>query len=392
MNKAKSVLLAGAVAFGWAAGAQAETVKVGVISSFSGPFALYGKQMQCGVDAFQKAYGKAVNGNEVEVVYRDDGGPNANRARQAAQELIVREKVKFLGGFVFSPNVAAAAPLVDQAGIPLLIFASIQPDLTDMSPNVFRLSYTIDQVTKPLADWAASSGIHSVVTVVSDFGPGHAGEARFAKEFEAAGGTIVERVRIPLSTNDFSPYFERILQEKPDAIYIFAPGGAVAPGMIRTWAERGLRDAGIKLLLTGETEDIHLPLIGDSAVGAVSSMMYTLRSVNAENDTMTEALREVCGPDAVPDWSTLGAYDGMRVIYDTLAALGPDFDIEKARDLIGHMRFDSPRGPIALDPDTHELVQNVYLREVRKADDGSLYNADFETMPEVRDPWHDEKQ
>lgn len=370
---------------GFATAQAAGPVRLGVVAPFSGPLARFGVGMQCGIQTYQALHGTSAGGVEIEVEFRDTGGGNPARARQVAQELVVRGQVDFLGGFIFSPNAAAAAQVVTKAKIPTLIFGAIQAELTRASPYIVRLSYTEQQVVGPLADWAASNGIKSVITVVSDYSTGHGNEEGFTVAFTKAGGAVVEKMRIPLSTTDYSPYFEKILQARPDAVFVSAPGGQPAIGMIKTWEARGLKDAGIKLLATGNTQQIDLPMIGDAAVGVVSSFSYTTSNESPLNIAMRKEMAQQC-EGVIADFTAVAAYDGMHVIYETLRKLGPTFDSDAAILAMKGMSFESPRGPIVIDPATRDVIQNVYLRRVEKLN-GELINVDLKVVPMVKDPW-----
>jgi branched-chain amino acid transport system substrate-binding protein len=370
-----------------------DSVKIGVMAPFSGPFARWGTQFRQGIEVWQKQHGTGVDGIKIEVVYRDTGGPAPARARQLAEELILRDKVQYLGGIVFTPNALAIADLITEAKMPTVIFNAATAVIVRKSPYFIRVSQTIPQVAAPIGEWAAKNGIKTAVTAVSDYGPGFDGEEYFSKAFKAGGGKILESIRMPLSTADFSPFFARVLQDKPDALFIFGPGGPPTVGMINTWASR-LKPAGIKLLCTAETQQIDLPKIGPAALGVVSAFHYTETVDNPLNKALWADLHQMFGKDAVPDLATVQAYDGMHVIYMTVAKLGARAKADDAIEFMSHLAFDSPRGPIRIDPQTRDVVQNVYLRKVEERN-GVLENINFETLPMRPDPWkedHPEKK
>lgn len=380
--------LVGSLILGIANNAAADTVKVGVIASFSGPFARWGEQFQQAIKVYQKIHGTSVNGHEIEVIYRDDGGPDPARVRQLAEALVLRDKVKFLGGFVFTPNALAVADLVTEAKMPTVIFNAATAIVTRKSPYFVRTSQTIPQVAIKIGEWAAQNGIKRVAIAVSDYAPGYDAEQTFAKAFKAGGGEIVEAVHIPLATTDFSPFFEHLLPLKPDALFIFGPGGPPTVGMINTWAAR-LKPSGIKLLCTAETQEIDLPKIGPAALGVVSAFHYTETVDNPLNKALWANLTEMFGKNTVPDLASVGAYDGMELIYRAVAKFGPDVTGDQALSLWKGMSFDSARGPIEIDAQTRDITQNVYLRKVEERD-GKLVNVNFHTFSMVRDPWKDE--
>jgi branched-chain amino acid transport system substrate-binding protein len=365
--------------------AAAETVKVGVLGVFSGGFARWGAQFQQAITVYQKHNGDSVKGNKIEIVYRDVGGPDPAKARQMAEELILREKVQFLAGFAFTPNALAVADLITEAKVPTVIFNAATSVIPRRSPMFVRVSFTLAQDTLPLAEWAARNKIKKVVSVVSDYAPGHDGEATFVRVFKEKGGEILDAIRIPLSTTDFAPFFERILQQKPDAIFLFGPGGPASVGMVNMWAQR-LKPAGIQLLTTNETQEIDLPKIGPAALDSVGSSHYTETIDTPLNKKMRGDLEAMFGKDTIPDTASVSAYDGMHMIYQVVEKLGPRPNPDEAMKLMSNMKFDSPRGPVQIDPATRDIIQNVYLRRVVD-NGGRLQNRNFETVPMVKDPW-----
>ena len=365
--------------------AAAETVKIGVIAPFSGAFARWGEQFQQSIAVYQKHNGDSVKGNKIEIIYRDVGGPDPAKSRQLAEELILREKVQFLAGFAFTPNALSVAELITEAKMPTVIFNAATSVIPRRSPMYVRASFTLSQLTAPLAVWAAKGKYKKVVSVVSDYAPGHDGETVFVRVFKENGGEIVDAVRIPLSTTDFAPFFERILQQKPDAIFLFGPGGPSSVGMVNTWAAR-LKPAGIDLLTTNETQEIDLPKIGKAAIDVIGSSHYTEVVDNPLNKKLRADLEAMFGKDRIPDTATVSAYDGMHMIYQVVSQLGPRPKAEDAVKLMSNMKFDSPRGPIMIDPETRDIVQNVYLRRVVAQGD-RLVNKNFDTVPMVKDPW-----
>ena len=365
--------------------AAAETVKVGVVAPFSGGFARWGEQFQQAIAVYQKQHGDTVNGHKIEVVYRDVGGPDPAKSRQLTEELVLREKVQFMGGYAFTPNALSVAQLVTEAKIPTVIFNAATSVITRRSPMFVRVSFTLSQDTAPLAAWAPKNGVKRVVTIISDYAPGHDGESVFIKVFKENGGQILESIRVPLATTDFAPFFERIIPHKPDAIFLFGPGGPASVGMINTWAAR-LKPAGIQLMTTNETQEIDLPKIGKASLDAIGSSHYTETVDNPLNKKLRADLESMFGKDRIPDTATVSAYDGIHMIYQTVAKLGPRPNPEAAVRFMSEMKFDSPRGPIQIDPKTRDIIQNVYLRRVVEKN-GRLENANFATVPMVKDPW-----
>jgi branched-chain amino acid transport system substrate-binding protein len=365
--------------------ARADVVKFGIIAPFSGPFAVLGKQIKDSVDAFQKLNGKTVNGNEIQIIWRDEGAGDASKTRQFGEELILREKVSALGGFALTPNALAVADLITEAKTPTIIFNAATAIITRKSPYFIRVSMTVSQMVSPLGGWAVKNGAKTAYSMVSDYAPGYDAEGEFVSDFEKAGGKIVGKDRVPLNVTDFAPYMERALQAKADALYIFAPGGAPSIAMVREFERRGLKAAGIKLLATGEAQEIFLSSFGDSIIGTISSVHYTESNHRPENIAFRKALNDVTGTQTVPDVTAIAAWDGMSLLYETVKTLGPKFTGDQAIEFMKNKKLDSPRGPISFDND-RDIVQNVYIREVKRVD-GKLINVDIATVEAVQDPW-----
>ncbi len=276
INRALSALVC-AVALSPATGA-AQSVKVGVIGPFSGPFAHYGTLFKAGAEAYIESQGGKLAGRSVELIYRDSGGPNPAQTKNLAQELIVKDKVDYLGGFVFTPNAFAAAPLAQQSKTPMVVFNAATSAITDKSEYIVRTSYTLWQVTVPLARWAAKNGITKVVTAVTDYGPGIDAEAAWKSEFTQQGGTVVESIRMPIATTDFAPFIQRIRAAGAQAVYTFLPGGPPNLGFIKAYNENGLAEAGIRFLGTAEMDEYDLQKFGDSALGLTTAFHYSIRT------------------------------------------------------------------------------------------------------------------
>lgn len=379
---------AAVVALGLSAGAaSAQTIKIGHISGFSGPFAVWGKQFKQAIEAFQKVNGDSVNGRKIEIIYRDVGAVDPAKARSLAEELILREKVKVLTGFSLTPNALAVAEIITEAKMPTVIFNAATSIITRKSPFYVRTSMTAQQYVMPIGSWAAGPGkIKTAYSLVSDYAPGHDSEAAFVEGFTKGGGKIIGKDRIPLSVSDFAPYIERAGRSGAEAVYIFMPAGAPSIAIIREFAKRGLKDKGIKLLAGGEVQEIFLPAIGDDVLGTVSSMHYTETNTNPANIAMRKALVDLFGANTVPDIASVGAWDGMQLIYDAIKALGPNFTGEQFVNFAKGRKWDSPRGPIMIDPQERDIIQNIYLRRVERRD-GKLVNIDFFTQPMFKDPW-----
>ncbi|AKR55479.1 amino acid-binding protein [Youhaiella tibetensis] len=367
--------------------ALADTIKVGVIGPFSGPFALQGKNFQAGIQAYQALNGDSVGDHKVEIVYRDV--PQADPAQSAAlaQELVVKEGVQYLAGFYFTPDAMAAAPLLEQANVPMVIFNAATSAIVTKSPYVVRTSFTTWQTSAPMAKVAKAKGIEKVITVVSDYGPGVDSETAFKTTFEAEGGTVVESIRMPLSTNDFSPIMQRIKDSGAQAVFAFLPSGPTTLGFVKSYNENGLRDAGVTLLAPGDlTQESDLPALGDSALGLLTTFHYAVSHDSPENKAFVEAAGKALGNPAELSFPAVGAFDGMHVIYKMIEATGGKQDAKAAVDAVKGLAWMSPRGPVEIDPETRHITQNIYLREVAKADDGTYINKEIQTFEKQGDP------
>ncbi len=363
-----------------------ETLKVGLIAAFSGPFADYGKQMDAGIKAFMKVNGDRVAGKRVEVLVRDTTGPQPDVAKRLAQELVVREKVDFLAGFGLTPEALAVADVATQAKKPMIVMNAATSIIPTKSPYVARVSMTLAQETAPLATWAPKHGIKKVFTLVSDYGPGIDSEAAFKKAFTAAGGQIVDSIRVPLRNPEFAPFLQRIKDARPEAVFVFVPAGEQGIAFMKGFRERGLAEAGIKVIATGDvTDDDVLDAMGDVALGMITSSHYSAAHDSPENRAFLEAYRQVGSGLHRANFMAVAAYDGMAAIYDVAKRLDGKIDGDRAMEILKGWKRASPRGPITIDPETRDIVQTIYIRRVEKRD-GHYYNVEFDSVPDVKDP------
>lgn len=381
LGAALGALLLGSVS------AAADTVKVGIIGPFSGPFALQGKNFQAGVEAYMAMHGKAVKGHTVEVIYRDLPTPNPAQARALAQELVVKEKVQYLGGVYFTPDAMAITPLLEQANVPLVIFNAATSAIVKQSPLVVRTSFTTAQTTSPLGKVVFDSGAKKVISAVSDYGPGVDSEAAFKKAFEAAGGQVVEAIRMPLNTTDFSPIMQRVKDSGAQAVFAFLPSGPTTLGFVKAFNETGLKQAGIKLFAPGDlTQESDLPALGDAALGMVTSFHYAVSHDSPENKAFVAAASKALGSPDQLSFPAVGAFDGMHVIYKMIEATNGKQDAAKAVNAVKGLAWTSPRGPVSIDAETRHITENIYLREVAKTADGKYINKEIKTFPNQKDP------
>lgn len=362
--------------------AQNNTVKVGLILSLTGPFASTGKQLEEGARLYIAQHGDTVAGKKIELVIKDDTGA-PDHARRIAQELVVKEKAQVLGGFALTPLALAAAPVATQSKTPSIVMVAATSRVIDASPYFVRSSFTLPQVTIGVAQWAPKNGIKNVVTLVSDYGPGIDAEGSFTKQFEMSGGKVTEAIRVPMQNPDFAPFLLRVRDLKPDAVFVFLPAG-VGVQFMKQFSDRGLADAGIKLLATGDvTEDDILKDMGDSALGVVTSHHYSAAHPSIVNEKFVEAFKKAYGGQR-PNYMAVAAYDGMRILYNALEATNGATGDALLEAMKGQ-KFECPRGPVEIDAQTRDIVQNVYIRRVEKKD-GELYNVEFDALKAVRNP------
>ena len=362
------------------------TIKIGMVSTFSGPFAEYGQQMLGGMKAYMKLHGDTVAGKKIEIVQRDDGGPAPEVAKRLAQELLTRDNVDLLAGFGFTPNALAVAPLATEAKKAMVIMNAATSIITTKSPDIVRVSMTLPQVTQPMAEWAAKNGIKKVYTVVADYGPGIDAEKTFVEAFKKAGGEIVGSVRTPLQNPDFGPFIQRVKDAKPDAVFLFLPAGAPGVAFLKGYEERGLKEAGIKLIATGDiTDDTVLDAMGPPAVGLITSFHYSTDHKSPENAAFKKAYVEANGTKLRPNFMACAGYDGMALIYEALKKTNGSTDGEKLIEAMKGAKWTSPRGPVMIDPQTRDIVQRVYIRKVEKVGN-ELYNVEFDKFPDQKDP------
>ncbi|MFM9888152.1 MAG: ABC transporter substrate-binding protein [Burkholderiales bacterium] len=363
----------------------ARTVKVGIVAPYTGGFASWGVQFRNCVQLFMEENGDSPGGHKVEVIYRDTGGANPALSKKLVEELIVNDNVDILGGFYFSPNAFAVSPVLNQAKKPGVLFLAGTPEITTTSPYWVRVGYTVWQVAVPMAQWANKQGMKRVYIAVADFAPGHSVQEAFKSTFTKLGGTIVGEDRMPLNTADYAPFVQRIADAKPDGLYMFVPNGPPAVAFVKAVAAAKLQDRGVKVMGIAETDDQDLPAIGPAAKGIYSAFYYTIALDTPANQKFVKAVTNRFGAEASPHAGCVGAYDGMKVIYQMIQKTNAVLDA-KAIDAVRGMSFDSPRGPISIDPETRDIIQNVYIRVVDEKD-GKLYNRVLETFPAVKDPW-----
>jgi branched-chain amino acid transport system substrate-binding protein len=386
MKKALRYACVLAVAGLMSGAASADTIKVGVIGTMSGPFALFGQNMKAGIDAWVAENGSKVAGHDVEFIYRDEESPNPAKSKALAQELLVKDKVQYIAGLYFTPDALAVAPLLEEAKTPMIVFNAATSIIVEKSPYIVRTSFTMWQNTVPAAKVAKAKGAKKVVIAVTDYGPGIDAEAAFKKTFESEGGTIVEAIRMPINTTDFSPIMQRIKNSGADTIFTFRPAGPPTLSFVKSYIDNGLKAGNVRLISLGDVlTEPDLPNLGDNSIGLLSTYHYAVSHASPENKAFLARLAKAGTPDDKVTMTSVAAYDGARVIYKMIEATNGQRDPEKAIAAVKGMKWVSPRGPVSIDPTTRHITQNVYLREVAKQD-GKLINKEIQTF-EAQPDW-----
>lgn len=383
----RSILLAGTVvltgaAVGFPGLAEEPPFKVGITLSLTGPFAASARQTLEGAQLYEIVNGDTVAGRKIELVVKDDGGV-ADNAKRVVQEMIVQDKIDAIAGASITPVAMAVAPLATRAKLPFVVTTAATAAVTDQSPNIVRTGYTTGQVTSKLGEWAAKEGIKRVVTIVSDYGPGLDSEKVFSEFFTRGGGEVIDTLRVPLQSTDFSPFLQKVAEKKPDAVFVYTPGFGAQ--FLKQYVERGLDKAGIRLLADGGfTDDDYVNAMGDAALSATTALQYSAAHDSPENAAFVAAFEKAYGGKR-PSFTAVGGYDAMHLIYAALEKAGPDASGEALVEAMKGLEWTSPRGPVHIDPATREMIQNIYIRRVERVD-GELWNVEFETFEAVSDP------
>ena len=363
--------------------AQNKPFKIGLLLPMTGPFTSTGRQVENGVRLYMAQNGIKVAGREVQIILKDDTSiPDVTK--RLAQELVVKDKVDVLAGFGLTPLALATAPVATQAKTPMVVMAAATSMITETSPFIVRTSMTLPQVTLGVAEWAPKNGIKRVVTLVTDYGPGYDAEKTFKERFLLNGGQSLAEIRVTLRKPDYAPFLQRVSDLKPDALFVFVPSGA-GTALLKQFAERGLDKAGVKLIGEGSVADDEiLNDMGDVALGMVTSHPYSASHNSPANKAFVSAFMQQ-SKGIRPNFFGVSGYDGMRVIYEAIKATKGQGDGEA---LVGAMKgqiFESPRGPVYIDAQTRDIVQNVYIRRVERIN-GQLYNTEFDVLKDVKDP------
>ncbi len=384
----KAAIAAFGLGLAWSTSALAqETVKIGVILPFSGPFADAGAQLDAGIKLYMQQHGDEVAGKKIEIIRKDTGGPAPDVAKRLAQELVVRDNVDILAGFALTPEALGAADVATEAKKLMVVMNAATSVVTEKSPYIVRTSVTTPQVNTALGTWAAEHGIKQAYTLVADYGPGHDAAKAFETAFTAAGGKIVGSDRTPVANPDFSAFVQRVKDANPEAVYIFVPGGGQPAAIGKALSERGLTPPNTKVLGQGElTHPEALESMGDTAKGIITGFHYTLERDDPLNNEYVKAYREA-NKGRSPDLFSIGGYDGMHLIYETLKKTNGDTTGDALVAAAKGMSWQSPRGPMSIDPETRDVVQTIYIREVQQVGD-KMENVIIQEIKDVKDPLH----
>ncbi len=358
-----------------------EKIKIGILADLTGPFAPNGIMLRQGADLYISEHGTKVGGREVEVIYRD---VNPTNAKQVAEELVIRDKVSLLGGFALTPEAAAVASISKQAKIPTVLMIPSTPTLMNMSPYFVRSANNMPQTVMPGAEWAAKQGKKKAYIAVSDYAPGYEVQAAFKKKFEELGGKVIAEDRLPLNTVDYAPFAERIARSDADVVEVFIPPGAPAMSFTRALVAQGVMKKGVLVIGIGETDEAYLPTYDESVLDYHSSFNYSAMLDNPENKKFKADLEAKYEGKAQPDPFVVHGYDGMHLLYHMIETqAGKPFDGAAAVEATKGYKWNSPRGPVSIDPDTRDIVQNMYIRNVQKVD-GKMQNVVLDTFKDVK--------
>jgi branched-chain amino acid transport system substrate-binding protein len=378
-----SLIAAAVIALIPANAAAQETVKVALILPMTGPFTTTGKQVEAGARFYTQQNGATAAGRKIELVLRDDGGVPDN-SKRIAQELLARDKVDILAGFGLTPIALAVAPLATETRTPMVVMAAATAIVTERSPYIVRTSFAQAQPVVVIADWQSRQGLKKAATFVSDFAPGYDSETYFKEQFTRAGGEIVLSVRVPLLNPDFAPFLQRVRDAGPQGVFVFVPAGQAAT-LMRQFVERGLNTSGIRLFGAGDlTDDDLLNNMGDTMLGIETAYFYSAAHPSEKNKAFVEGVKRASNGMRANFFGVSG-YDGMHLIYEAIKKTGGKTDGESLINAAKGMSWESPRGPMTIDPETRDVIQNIYMRRVEKVN-GELWNIEFATVENVKDP------
>jgi branched-chain amino acid transport system substrate-binding protein len=383
MNRPLTLALAALALAAFPALAQ-QPVKIGLIMPYSGQFADAATQMDNAIKLYMKENGDTVAGRKLEIIRRDTGGVAPDVAKRHAQELVVRDHVDILAGFVLTPNALAAADVSVEAKKFMVVMNAATAIITTRSPYMARTSVTIPQLNEAFGTWAYGNGVRKAYTMVSDYGPGIDAEGAFQRAFKDAGGQLLGSVRMPVANPDFFPFVQRAKDLNPEAIYIFIPGGAQPAAFGKALVDLGIDTKKTRILGQGEiTEENALKVMGNAALGLITAFHYDHNHKSPANAKFVTAYNAAYARN--PDFFSIGGWDGMHLIYESLKKAGGKTGGEELIAAAKGMKWESPRGPVAIDPETRDIIQTVYIRRVEKIG-GKLLNVEIGKVENVKDP------
>ena len=384
MDRRLAAVLVALPCFAATAALAQQPLKIGLIMPYSGQFADAATQMDNAIKLYMKEHGDTVAGRKIEIIRRDTGGVAPDVAKRHAQELVVRDHVDILAGFVLTPNAMAAADVSAEAKKFMVVMNAATAIITTKSPYMVRTSVTVPQLNEAFGAWAYKNGVHKAFTMVSDYGPGIDAEGAFQRAFKDAGGQLLGSVRMPVANPDFVPFVQRAKDLNPEAIYVFIPGGAQPAAFGKALVDLGVDSKKTKILGQGEiTEENALKVMGDAALGLITAFHYDHNHQSAVNAKFVAAYNAAFGRN--PDFFSAGGWDGMHLIYEALKKTGGKADGESLLGAAKGMKWESPRGPISIDPETRDIIQTVYIRRVEKVG-GKLVNVEIDKVENVKDP------
>jgi branched-chain amino acid transport system substrate-binding protein len=383
------MLAAALLCAGLATAAQAaDPIKIGFVIPMSGQLAECGPHMLNGAKIYMQQHGDTVAGRKVEIIARDDTSVAPDVTRRLSAEFVSRDKVDILAGYCVSAGAIATAPVATAAKVPMVLMNAATSAVIEKSPYMVRVSLTLPQSAASIANWAVKNGIKTVFTSVADYGPGIDAETQFVKSFTAGGGKIVGQLRTPVQNPDFAPFLQRVrdADPKPDALFMFVPSGEQSVAYLKAYTDRGLKAAGIKLIATGDlTDEPVLDATGESGLGLITAMHYSSDHDSELNRRYVADYRKAF-PNARPSFLSVAGYDGMHLIYEALKKTNGNTGGDAFMAAVKGMSWESPRGPVHIDAETRDIVQNIYIREVKRLPDGHLYNVEFDVIKDVKDP------
>lgn len=364
-----------------------DTVKVGVVLPMSGTFASTGRQVSQGAELYMKEHGDVAGGKKIQLIVKDDTG-RPDMTKRIAQQLVVSDKVDILAGFGLTPLALAGAPIATEAKKLMVVMAAGTTIVTEKSPYIVRSFFTLPQASIPMGEWAAKNGIKTADVLVSNYGPGLDAARAFTEKFTQLGGKVPSQLRVPMENPDFAPFLQKVVDDHPDAVFVFVPAG-IGASLMKQAAARGLQKAGIKLIGTGDVpDDDILADMGDASVGFITAYWYSAAHKSPENEKFVADFEK--NYHRRPGYMAVTGYDGMHLIYAALDKTKGNTDGDALIAAAKGLSWESPRGPMKIDPETREPIQNIYIRKVEKVK-GELYNVEFATFPMVKAPHHDEK-